>query len=219
MAELNVGTDPLLRPHQVKNYEEDRAALRAKLRMTNPDGSRADGHYIQDKGEAVKQLRRLEKTMEPQLPKPFKGAELDAAVRLEKALREQWTEGMPSDEEMRKNPPHAVQKHMAWEKRNKRAVVEWKNLQLRLNVGSDDRSVTNIEQHRPRASSLNMDGAQIQGVQYYLPPPGAAPSAVFSEAQLAMLELLIPGARERIGTMDNKTRRAIKDALQPPEKI
>jgi hypothetical protein len=37
---------------------------------------------------------------------------------------------MPSQEEMRKAPPGAVDKHMGWEKRNKPKIAEWKNLRF-----------------------------------------------------------------------------------------
>jgi hypothetical protein len=218
MAELTIDTKPLLRPHQVRAYEEDRKALRTKLDNRTGAHGFANGEHTADRGAVIKQLRRLEATMEPQIPKAFKPEQVDAAVRLERALRERWTEGMPSQAEMRKNPPGAVEKHMAWEKRNKPLVAEWKNLQLRLNVGNDDRSVTNIERYRPVDSTLNMDGAQVVGTTWHLPPPGAAPGVAFTDAQLQVLELIAPDIRKRLALMDNETRKAVKSAL-PAEKI
>lgn len=149
----------LLRPNQIDEMTAERESLSAALH--NP--------HVQDKGSVVRQLRKLEHQLETQTPRPFEGKEVDAAVAREKELREQLLVGMPSQEEMRKSPPGAVGKHMDWERRNKRKLMEWKAIQLRLNHESKDPDVANFERFRPTRSTLNMDNAHIPGHTYFMP--------------------------------------------------
>lgn len=204
--ELQIDTKPLLRPAQLADAKDERDSLEKKLRSP----------HIQDKGEVARQIRRLDRSLADQTPKPFAGPEKDAAVRLEAALRERILDGMPSQEEMRKAPPGAVEKHMAWERRNKEALLQWKNLQLRLNAGSEDGSVANFERHRPTGSSLNMDNAMIAGKQFFMPPMDAGRGVTFTDAQLEVLEAVSPGLRERLALLSNDQRAAVKSALTAP---
>ncbi len=205
--DLQIDIKPLLRPAQLADARDERKSLEAKLHSP----------HIQDKGEVARQIRRLDKSLADQTPKPFTGRDKDAAVRMEAALRERILDGMPSQEEMRKAPPGAVEKHMAWEKRNKESLLQWKNLQLRMNAGSEDGSVANFERHRPIGSSLNMDNAVIQGRQFFMPPMDAGRGVTFTEAQLEVLEAVSPGLRERLALLSNDQRAAVKEALSAPE--
>ena len=149
----------LLRPHQVNEMISDKENLQRQL--NNP--------HIQDKGLVTSQLRKLNHQLETQTPKHFVGKDLDTAVQRSDKLKEEILQGMPSQEEMRKSPPGAVDKHRTWEKRNKAKLLEWKEIQLRLNAGSDENDVANFERFRPTGSSLNMQNAQIPGKQYFMP--------------------------------------------------
>ena len=203
MQELAVDTKPLLRPEQLQSALAEKQSLEAKL--ASP--------HIQSKGEVAKQLRRLDTQLREQTPIAFQGKEKDAAVRLEQELREAILQGMPSQEEMRKNPHGAVDKHMDWDRRNKDRLLMWKNVQLRLNAGSPDTSVANFEKFRPRASTLNMDGAQVSGAQHFLPPAGAAPSVVLSQAQLEMIGQVDPELLGQMALLTNEQRAAVKDVI------
>ena len=99
-------TKPLLRPNQVAEMRDEVKAAEAKL--SNP--------AIQDKGEARKQLIRARSTLESQTPKPpVDAAEEGRMVSREKQLlNEILSDGIPSQEEMRKAPPGAVDKHMSF---------------------------------------------------------------------------------------------------------
>jgi len=207
--ELQIDTKPLLRPAQLADAREERDGLERKLRSP----------HIQDKGEVARQIRRLDASLVAQTPTPFTDREKDAAVRLEASLRAQILDGMPSQEEMRKAPPGAVEKHMRWEKANKAALLQWKNLQLRMNAGSDDGSVANFERHRPVGSSLNMDNALIQGKMFFMPPAGAGPAVAFTDDQLKVLEAIAPGVRERLALLTNEQRAVVKDAISEAEEI
>lgn len=202
-ADLKLDTKPLLRPAQLESAKEERQTLEAKLRSP----------HIQDKGEVQRQIRRLDSSLKTQAPEEFKGKDVDKAKVLEAELRGKILDGMPSHEEMRKNPPGAVAKHLAWEKRNKQNMELWKNLQLRLNVGTNDPDIANFEKYRPHKSSLNMDGAQISGNSVFLPPVGVAPATVFSAEQIEMLKQLFPDVASRLALMSNEERSIVKDHL------
>jgi len=149
----------LLRPNQREEMQSEKKVLENK--MKNP--------YIHDKGAVNTQLRKLSNQLETQVPKPYNPNEVDSMVKKEKDLREKILNGMPSQEEMRKSPPGAVGKHMAWEKRNKGKLLAWKETRLRLEPESTDPDIANFERYRPVTNSLNMDNAHIPGKQYYLP--------------------------------------------------
>ena len=201
-------TKPLLRPAQLDEARNQVKIAEAKL--TNP--------AIQDKGEARRQLIRGRQTLEAQTPKaPVDAAEEGRMVARSRQLLDTVLAGMPSQEEMRKAPPGAVDKHMGWEKRNKPAILEWKNLQLRLRPG--EREAANLERHRPVSSTLSMDNAVIQGQNFHI-PAGVGATVTFSDAELDLCDALKPGLRETVGAMTNEQRQVVKDmlALMPAPK-
>lgn len=196
-------TKPLLRPDQAQAAKEEIASLEAKLR--NP--------LIQDKGQVQKQLvnaRRLTEMQTPRAPETVE--EEGRMVSRGKELLSKILEGMPSQEEMRKAPPGAVDKHLQWERRNKSRILEWKNIQLRLNAGSSERDIANLEKYRPTSSTLNMDGAQIQGKNFFMPET-TGPSVVFNDEQIAFLKKLSPEIADKLGTLDNAQRQMVKDTI------
>ena len=194
-------TKPLLRPHQVEEAEAQVKSSEAKL--SNP--------AILDKGEARKQLLRARSSLETQRPKPpTDAAEEGRMVARSKQLLGDILAGMPSQEEMRKAPPGAVDKHSGWEKRNKLKILEWKNLQLRLRPG--EREAANLERHRPVSSTLAMDNAFIQGKQIHIPDNVGA-TVTFSDAELDQMDGLKAGLRDTVGAMTNEQRGVVKDML------
>lgn len=202
-------TKPLLRPNQLAEMRDEVKSAEAKL--NNP--------AIQDKGEARKQLIRTRATLESQTPRPpVDAAEEGRMVARSKHLLSEVLAGMPSQEEMRKAPPGAVDKHMGWEKRNKPKIMEWKNLQLRLRPGEQE--AANLERHRPVGSTLSMDNAFIQGKNIYIPENVGA-TVTFSDAEMAQIMALKPGLAGTVGTMTNEQRAVVKEmiALMPATKV
>ena len=197
----------LLRTDQVEEMEGEVGALQEKLKNPNFQG---------DRGEVSEQLRRVHYQLETQRPRAYESHEIDAAVKREMELRADWLNGMLSQEEMRKCPPGAVDRHRAWEKRNKPKIAEWQNIQRRMNAGSEDRESASIERFRPVASTMNMDGAQIPGKQIYLPPNMAGLPVVFSAEQIAIIRLCNPQLADMLGTLTNVQRAEVKDALTVP---
>jgi len=197
-------TKPLLRPDQVESAKDEIKNLEEKL----------VNKHIEDKAEVSRQLRRAKKDFENQVPRAPGVDEEGKMVSRSRDLLDEIVKGMPSQEEMRKNPPGAVDKHRAWERRNKLRILEWKNIMLRLTAGSGDRDAANLERHRPRMSSLNMDNAEIPGKQIYLPETTTGPAAVFSDAQLAVLRQLSPEIADKLASLDNAQRAKVKDVVE-----
>ncbi len=193
----------LLRPDQIEDMEGEREALKVKLR--DPQ--------LQDRGAALEQLQRVERQLETQRPRPYASHEIDKAVKREAELRATWTQGMLSHEEMRKAPHGAVDRHRAWEKKNKALILEWQNIQRRLNAGNDDRESASIERFRPVTSTMNMQGALITGKQFFLQPEGVGPATTFSDGELDILRDQKPELAAMIGLMTNEQRAQAKIML------
>lgn len=194
---------PLLRHDQVVEMQDEIRVLEHKL-VTKE---------IEDKGAVHEQLRRVKRQLDTQQPKPFSSDEVDRAVRREAELRDEISKGMLSHEEMRKNPPGAVDRHRAWEKRAKPLINEWKNIQRRLHAGDDAEEAASVERFRPTTSTMNMDNAQIPGKQFFLPPYGAALPVTFSVEQLAIIRAASPALADQLCTLTNAQRSDVKEAL------
>jgi hypothetical protein len=202
MEATQFDTKPLLRPHQIEESKSEIKTMEAQLQ--NPS--------IEDKAEVHRRLIRVRKTVESQTPRPPEsGEEEGRMVRRSRQLLDEILVGMPSQEEMRKAPPGAVDKHMKWEKRNKSKILEWKNLQLRMTHGEEPEA-PNLERHRPVGSSLNMDNAYIQGKRFFMPET-IGKSVTFSDEQLDFLRSVNPGIADMIGLMNNDQREQVKDAI------
>ena len=204
----------LLRPEQVKAQEMK--AQRMEGMLSQP--------HVQDRGEIHRQLRGIKKNLEVGAPKEFKANEIDNAVNLSKALKEQILIGMPTQEEMRRAPPGAVSKHRAWEKRNKEAMLEWKYLQLRINAGTDDYDVANFEKYRPvgGAQQMNMDNSLVvKDHQYYI-PNDAAHAVTMNEEQGEALKELDPELYSQMALLSAEKRAEILEVvnkvIDDPEK-
>jgi hypothetical protein len=220
-------TTNLFRPNQVQEAREELRRLNETLQA--PSHIRGK---ISDPREMSKRAKRLAEDIQKYEPRAYPVSEKDAATREFRELTEQIAAGMPSSEEMRRNPPGAVEKHMAWEKRAKQKIARWKHVGLRLEVGGDvpaDLAVPgasiNIEvlrQHRSNRD-LSMDGAQIpKGTDYHF---GADPvgAVVFSEDELAVLREIAPAVAGSLGVLGNDARAEIKAmvtrAMAPAETV
>jgi len=163
---------PMLRPRQVAGIQEEVRRLDHMLKQPP--------HVLEhvDVPAAMRQLKAQKVQLDECTPRPFVPEERDAAVKEEVELREQIRGGMCTQEEMRRNPAGAVDKHRSWERRAKPLIKRWKNNRLRQHatemlgdLPADATDVANIEIFRPSggAQQLNMDHAQIPGKSFYLP--------------------------------------------------
>jgi len=162
-----------LRPHQREDLEREVQGIDKTL--SNPHSMAR----IEDPGVLLQRKRKLASQLEYLTPPDTSGAQRDALTQEERELREWITEGMPSDQEMRRCPPGAVGKHQRWEKfrakakvqfkditgkiKEQTALARWKDIVLTLSKGDVDKDVANFERYRPRTSSLNMDNSVVDG--------------------------------------------------------
>lgn len=189
-----------LRPNQISQYEDTKLSLTEKLANKN----------VHDKKAVRSQLTRIEKEFEAQRPKEVPSSEVDAAVKECSDLQEEILRGMPSQEEMRKSPPGAIGKHRDWEKANKVRIQRWKELKLRLNIGSDDPDIANLEMFRPKASSLNMDNAHIPGKDIFI-PDSVSVCKPFSDEDINLLrERVQEDVFNRLATMTGEQRTILR---------
>lgn len=153
----------LLKTHQVEELLEEKAQIQDTLSPSNPFRKNINKPQLMHQ-----RARSIDKILEEYAPEKLPGHEQDQLMKREKELREFWTQGMPSEEEMRKNPPGNVNKHMKWHKHTKNAVSEWKNVRRQLEPDSDDPDLANIERFRPSGvmDRLVAD-AQIRGAMNY----------------------------------------------------
>lgn len=123
-----------------------------------------------DRGAAIKQLKYLQHDLDVGEPPDTTPEQRDMLSREERALRDEIVPAMPSQAEMRRKPPGAVGKHMAFEKAFKSKILRWKNIRRILNKGNDDPDISNLERYRGTKSTLNMDNAEIPGKDFFIPP-------------------------------------------------
>lgn len=138
------------RTDELQDLRDQRDSLQRKLK---------DRHY-EDRGLIAKQLVKTEKALDTRTPPDLNGAERDRLLQRETTLANSIREGMPSNQEMRRRPSGSDGKHAVWNKK-KKLVLEWKQVRLLLNKGSDDPDVANVEILRPNQSTLGMDDATV----------------------------------------------------------
>lgn len=196
-------TEPLLRHDQVTEMREEEQRLESTLSAPPHIATQ-----IQDRPELQRHLRRLKAMLQQKSPTPYPSDQIDAAVKREAELREQIVLGMPTRMEMRTNPDGAVDKHTRWERRNKQAILEWKNIRRRLNHDSDAVDVANVETLRPVTASheLNMHNQQIPSKVMHLPPEGAALPVVMTAEQSAVLKDAEPELHGMMAVLTNEQR-------------
>jgi len=193
-------TKPLLRPEQAENLRHDIESAEAKL----------SNNAIQDKGEVRRQLLRLRKSYNEQAPKPFANADEEgAAAKLSRRLLDEIIQdGMLSHAEMRACPPGAPDENLRWQRDNKRKVLAWKNLQLRLRPGEQE--AANLERYRPTLSRLNLDNAVVPRAMHFNVENVSGQVIVLSEKEMDALRAMAPEIAESVATMSNDERALAK---------
>ena len=150
-----------LRQNQIDEIENEKRVLQHTL----------ESREVQERGNLVAHLKRIDRELETKAPPELTGEERDQKLRECQEIESRLVPNMPSDEEMRRNPPGVVGRHMRYEKLAKGRdhfpegdLSRWKDNQLALHKGSDDPDVANFERMRPLHShQASMLGAQIPG--------------------------------------------------------
>jgi len=221
---------PLLRPTQVEDLSDEIRAVDSQLSAPEYISSQID------KPAKAKQGMRLRKTLDEYTPQPFVGEELDLAVKVEETLRDQITTGMCTQEEMRRCPAGAPDKHASWEKRNKDDILSWKNIRLRLQasgvefggMGARSNNVANLELYRPSGGTqeLPMHNQLVANKDFHNLHAVTGETTVFSDAELALIKAEFPDIYGQLSLLDNDQRAVIKaqvaalaaaDVETPPE--
>ncbi len=159
----------MLKQPQIQELQEEKESLQATLAPTNPFRNKISKPQL-----LHARIKNIEKTLEANAPEPLPGEEKDRLAKMELELREKITHGMPTEEEMRKNPAGMVDRHRRWEKQNKRDILTWKNIRRQLEPDSDDPDLANLERYRPAGVMDRLvANAQISGAMNYRDIPQA----------------------------------------------
>ena len=162
--EVKLPETQILRYHQREELQQEITDIDSALNPANQFKLRSGS----DVAEASSRMRRLKKQLEKFSPPEVDGSVKDKLHKRSQELEEQIIVGMPTAEEMRKNPAGMVGRHMRWEKANKQKILEWKNLQQMLEPDSNDHDLSNFERLRPSGEMDRFRGdAQINGLMSY----------------------------------------------------
>lgn len=208
---------PLLRPSQVEDFK---AEIKRIEEIENaPPFVR---NQISDFPRMVGYKRDLARKLDAEAPRPLRADEMDVSIERERELRQAMIDdGMPTQAEMRRNPPGAVDKQRRWEARNKTRVKEWKNLRLRLAASGalsdclpDSTDAASIERFRPshHSGEMNLDVAQITGKTFLMPE--RPNSVVLTDEEIELIRQASPEVADKLALMSGEARAQIKEAVQ-----
>lgn len=184
-TDVQVPSKPLLRYHQREELKAEIEDLNASLHPDNPFKHRSGP----DVAEARSRARRLQKQLQEYSPPELTGAAKDKLAKRSKELEDRILSGMPTHEEMRKNPAGMVGRHMRHSAGTKKDILEWKNIQIMLDPTSNDPDLSNFERLR---SQGQMDqfrtDAQITGHMSYGSIPEWVWERIFDKTPNSALE-------------------------------
>ena len=157
----------LLRHDQISELKEEKADYEHIL------GDPFLRRKVKNAGAMMNRMRQIDHQLSTYSAEPLSRKEQDEVASRIRQLEEEIKEGMPTEEEMRKNAVGTLGKHQRWERpSNKRKILQWKNLKRQLEPDNTDPDLANVEQLRSagQMDRLRTD-AQIPGVMSY----GAVP--------------------------------------------
>lgn len=158
--EVTIPKKHVLRHHQREEIQQEISQIDEALSPSNPFKMRSGTDVV----EAGNRGGRLKKQLSEYSPPQISGAAKDKLVKRLKEIEDKVLPGMPTQEEMRKNPAGMVGKHMRFEKAFKKEILEWKNGQVMLEPDSNDPDLANFERLRPSGEVDRFRGnAQING--------------------------------------------------------
>ncbi len=207
-------TAPYLKQSQIEDMQGEKRRLSETLNAP-PHLRRA----IQDPALMAKTLRNIEKSLNEDSPVAYQGPDLDKAVKRAAELKAMIQADMCTQAEMRRNPPGALDKHIAFEAKHEDNILEYKNIQKRLLAAGalpsalSERSASNIEMFRPAGGSgeLNMDNAQIPQTRTFYGLGGR--STPFTDDELAVLKVLAPAIYEKVALLSADQRDEVKAVI------
>lgn len=204
-------TKPLLRARQIDALQREVRSLEQTL-----NAPPHIGNAVQNRGTLAKRLRRIKTQLETGAPRPYAPQERDSAMARKRELEDTIRGRMPTQEEMRRNPPGAVDKHIAHSRATKDAQLEWKNIRMRELATEADggplpdvRDQANIEMLRPSDPRADFSGAQINRPTIMIPDSNV-PATVFTDAEIAWLRANEPEIAMQLVRLTNEQRAELK---------
>ena len=131
----------------------------------------------------AKGIRAMEEDLEENSPPQINGPTRDALLVRQRELREKIKDGMLTHEEMRRNPPGAVDRHRKWEAQNTDRILEYKNVCRALEPDSDAKDLASVEVFRPSRPFAYNSNAQISGHVAYSDVPQENWDRTFSKKE------------------------------------
>ena len=217
-TEIQVPSKPLLRYHQREEIKAEIDDLDGSLHPDNPFKHRSGP----DVAEARSRSRRLKKQLQEYSPPALTGGMKDKLAKRAKELEEKILSGMPTHEEMRKNPAGMVGRHMRHQTGTKKDVLEWKNIQIMLEPDSNDPDLANFERLRQQGAMDQFRAdAQITGHMSYGNIPEWVWERIFEKGPNSALEQAKQVQAEQVGQkVDKRTlprteeqKQALRDRL------
>lgn len=142
--------EEILSVNERANLQAEKRDLENQLKEMDREKWGAGTSRSVDRSKVRKDIRRIEMALIGGSPKRMTGKTKDNYVKKAKQLEEKIKEGMPTTDEMLRPHKHpgAIRKQFEWEKRNGKAIREWKNIRRRLEPS--DPTVSNVERLRRR---------------------------------------------------------------------
>lgn len=198
--EVKIPDKQLLRYQQREETKAEIEQIDTALNPMNPWRMKSGG----DVAEAAARGRRLKKHLADYSPPQLNGRERDAVKKISDALEAKILQGMPTKEEMRKNPAGMVDRHMKHERANKKSILAWKNAQMLLEPDSSDKDLCNFERLRPEGDMDRFrSDAQISGHMSYGNIPEWVWEKIFEKSPNSALEQV--KAHEQEAKIDKRT--------------
>jgi hypothetical protein len=148
----------VMRRSVVQGIEDDIRSCTEQLENRNPSEA------VSDPKAVYHRRRQLQERLDVEKPPDLSGSELDVLRKRNKEIEVAVAPLAPSRDEMMKNPPGTVGKNIAFERKHKQDILEWKRNQVILNQESEDPDAANFERiRRVSDRSVNYEDSQIGG--------------------------------------------------------
>ena len=172
----------LLNPVQAQIMQEDVRSWEGQVQAIQQghwtQKTIGDVQAIRERIHRTKKQLQMEAASEGEQPTP---AERDRLARTEVELREKITQGMLTEEEMRKCPSNAPNDLIKWETANIKDIERWKNVRQQLDPENPE--AQNLERFRPKGhEQVRLVDTVIPGKMAYTHVPQEKWDATFDPA-------------------------------------
>ena len=200
----------LLNPTQASIMQEDVKSWEGQVKAIEQghwtQKTIGDVQAIRERIQRTKKQLQAEAASEGEQPTP---AERDKLAKVELELRTKITQGMLTEEEMRKCPSSAPTNLIRWETANMPDIERWKNARQQLDPENPD--AQNLEPFRPRGTEqLRLVDTVIPGKMAYTHVPQEKWDATFEPAK--KVESALDQVKKH-HTMSEEQKQAARDRM------